>query len=126
MEVHCNGTMADVKMLPEFTSKRSPGSLSDSLYNNLEGNPGLQPQVVRGNGEDPEHQFEYTTATVDRDGRQGKVYQENQEDGYVDRRVDAPQRASRKNTSWQGVLRHRLCLSMEKDPSLTSRVQPSE
>ena len=31
-----------------------------------------------------------------------------------------PPRGSRKNTSWQGPLQHRLCLSMEKDPSLSS------
>ena len=33
-----------------------------------------------------------------------------------------PQGASRKNTSWPGPLQHRLCLSMEKDPSLLSPV----
>ena len=51
------------------------------------------------------------------------MYLENlDDDGCLDLRADAPQGASRKNTSWQGPLQHRLCLSMEKGPSLSSPV----
>ena len=123
MQVQCDGAMADVKMLPAFTAKRSPGGFSDVLHDILEGNPNLQVVVVRPSGEDLEHPFEYAQATVDADGRQETVYLENlDDDGCSDLRANAPQGASRKNTSWQGPLQHRLCLSMEKDPSLSSPV----
>ena len=122
MPVQCDGTIADVKMLTAFTSKRSPGCFSDNLHDILEGNPDMQLVVVRPSGEDLEHLFEYTAATVDGDGRQETVYLETLDNGCLDLRADAPQGASRKNTSWQGPLQHRLCLSMEKDPSLSSPV----
>ena len=41
VQVQCDGTMADVKLLPVFTSKRSPGCFSDVLHDILEGNPNL-------------------------------------------------------------------------------------
>ena len=122
MQVQCIGTMAHVKMLPVFTSKRSPAWLSDVLHDILEGNPDLQLVVVRPSGEDLEHLFEYTAGTVDGDGRQGTVYLENLDDGCLDLPADAPQGASPKNTSWQSTLQHRLCLCIEKDPSLSSPV----
>ena len=50
MQVQCDGTMADVKMLPAFTSKRSPRCFSDVFHDILEGNPDLQLVVVRPNG----------------------------------------------------------------------------
>ena len=102
MHVQCAGTIADVKMLPAFTSKRSLGCFTDVLRDVLEGNPDLQLVVVRPSGEDLEHQFEYTAATVDGEGRQETVYLENLDDRCLDLRADAPQGASRKNTSWQG------------------------
>ena len=123
-DVQCDGTMADVKMLVAFTSQRSPGCFNDVLHDILEGNPNLQLVVVRPNGEDLQHLFEYTTATVNGEGRQETVCLENLDDGCLDLCTDAPQGASRKNTSWRGPLQHRLCLSMEKDPSLSSPVYP--
>ena len=123
MQVQCDGAMADVKMLPAFTSKRTPGCFNDVLHDILEGNPDLQLVVVRPNGEDLEHMFEYAQATVDGEGRLETVYLENlDDDRCLDLRADASQGASRKNTSWQGPLQHRLCLSMEKDPSFSSPV----
>ena len=123
MQVQCDGTMADVKMLPAFTTKRSPGCFSDVLHDILEGNLDLQLVVVRPSGKDLEHLFEYAQATMDGDGRQETVYLENLDDhGCPNLQADGPQGASRKNTSWQAPLRHRLCLSMEKDPSLSSPV----
>ena len=99
------------------------GCFSDVLHDILEGNPDLQVVVVRPSGEDLEHLFEYAQASVDVDGRQETVYLENlDDDGCLDLRADAPQGASRKNTSCQGPLQHHLCLSMEKDPSLSSPV----
>ena len=51
------------------------------------------------------------------------MYFENlDDDGCLDLRADAPQGASLKNTSWQGPLHYHLCLSMQKDPSLSSPV----
>ena len=70
MQVQCDGAMADIRMLPAFTSKRSPACFSDVLHDILEGNPDLQLVVVRPSGEVLEHLFEYAQATVDRDGRQ--------------------------------------------------------
>ena len=32
MQVQCDGPMVDVKMLPAFTSKRSPGRFTDVLH----------------------------------------------------------------------------------------------
>ena len=122
MQVQCDGTMAHVKMLPMFTSKRSTGCFSDVLQDILEGNLDVQLVVVRLSGKDPEHLFVYTAGTVDGDGRQGTVYHESLDNGCLDLRADAPQGASWKHTSWQGHLQHRLCLSMEKDPSLSSPV----
>ena len=123
MQVQCDGAMADVKMLPAFTAERSPGCFSDVLHHILEGNPDLQLVVVRPSGEDLERLFDYAQGTVDADGRQETVYLENvDDDGCLNVRADAPQGASRKNTSWQGPLQHRLYLSMEKDPSLSSLV----
>ena len=120
----CRAGRAHAKtLLPAFTAKRSPGCFSDVLHDILEGNPHMQLVVVRPSGEDLEHLFEYAQATVDGYGRQETVYLDNlDDDGCLDLRVDAPQGASRKNTSWQGPLQHRLCLSMEKDPSLSSPV----
>ena len=119
MQVQCDGAMADVKMLPTFTAKRSPGCFSDVLHDILQGNPDLQLVVVRPGGEDLAHLFEYAQATVDADGRQETVHLENlDDDGCLDLRADAPQGPSQKNTFWQGPLQHRLCLSAEKDPSL--------
>ena len=66
--------------------------------------------------------FYYTAPTVDGEGRQETMYRENPDDRCLDLRTHAPQGASRKNTSSQGPLRHRLCLSMEKDPSLSNPV----
>ena len=43
MQVQCDGAMADVKMLPAFTAKRSPGCFSDILHDILEGNPRYVP-----------------------------------------------------------------------------------
>ena len=74
MQVQCDGAMADVKMLPAFTAKPSPGFFSDVLHDILEGSRDLQLVVVRPNGEDLEHLFEYAQATVDADGRQETVY----------------------------------------------------
>ena len=123
MHVQCDGAMADVKMLHAFTVKRPPGCFSDVLHDILEGNPDLQVAVVPPRGEDIEHLFEYAQATVDADGRQETVYLENlDDDGCLDLRADAFQGASGKNTSWQGPLQHRLCVSMEKDPSFSSPV----
>ena len=78
MQVQCDGAMADVKVLPPFTAKRSPGCLGDVLHDILERNPDLQLVVVRLSGKDLEHLFEY--ATVDGDGRQETVYLENRDD----------------------------------------------
>ena len=122
MQVQCDGIVADVNMLPEFTSKRSPGCFSGVPHDVLEGNPDLHLEVVRPTGEDLEHLFEYTAATVDGDGRQETVYLENLDDGCLDLRADAPGGASQKNASRRGALQHRLCLSMEKDPRLSSPV----
>ena len=123
MQVQCDGAMADVKMLPAFTAKLSPECFSAGLHDSLEGNLDLQLVVVRPSDKDVEHLFEYAQATVDGDGRQETVYLVNQDDdGCLDFQADAPQGASRKNTSWQGPLPHRLCLSMETDPSLLSPV----
>ena len=123
MQVQCDDAMADVKMLPAFTAKRSPACFSDVLHDILEGNVDLQLSVVRPSGEDLEHLFVYAQATVDRDGRHETVCLENpDDDGCLNLRADAPQGAFGKNTSWQGPLQHRLCLSMEKDPSLSSPV----
>ena len=98
-------------------------AISDVLHDILEGNLALQLVVVRPSGEDLEHLFEYAQATVDGNGCQETMYLENlDDDGCLDLRADAPQGASRKNTSWQGPLQHRLCLSMEKDASLSSPV----
>ena len=126
MQEQCDGAMADVKMLPAFTAKRSPGCFSDVLHDILEGNPDLQLVVVRPSGEDLEYLFEYAQATVDGDGRQETVYLENLgDDGCLDLRADAPQGASQKNTSWQGPLQHRLCLSHGKGSKFVkSRVLP--
>ena len=44
MQVQCDGAMADVKMLPALTAKRSPGGFSDVLRDIHEGN--LDSQVV--------------------------------------------------------------------------------
>ena len=83
----------------------------------------MEPVVTRPNGEDLEHLFEYAQATVDEDARQDTVYLENvHDDRCLDLGADAPQGASRKNTKWQGPLQHRLCMSMERDPSLSSPV----
>ena len=119
MQVQCDGAMADGKMLPTFTAKRSPGCFTDVLHDILEGNPDLQLVVVAK----LEHLFEYAQATVDGDRRQETVYLENlEDDACPDLRADALQGASRKNTSWEGPLLHRLCLSVEKYPSLSSPV----
>ena len=123
MQGQCDGAMANVKMLPPITSKRSPGCFSDVLHNIVEGNLDLQLVVVRPSGEDLLHLFEYAHPTLDADGRQHTVYLENlDDDGCSDRTVDAHQGASRKNTSWQGRWQHWPCLSMEKDPKLSSPV----
>ena len=91
--VQCDGAMADVKMLPAFTAKRSPGCFSDVLHDILRGNPDLHLEDL----------FEYAHATVDGDGRQETVYLENRDnDGCLDLRAHAPEGAPRKNTSWQG------------------------
>ena len=47
MHVQCDGALADVKMLPAFTAKRSPGCFGDVLHDILEGNPNMQLVVVR-------------------------------------------------------------------------------
>ena len=123
MQVQCDGAMADVKMLPAFTAKRSPGCFSDVLHSILKGYPTLQLVVVRASGKDLGHLFRYAQATVDGDCRQETVYLQNlDDDGCLDLPADAPQGASRKNTSRQGPLQHRLCVSMEKDPILSSPV----
>ena len=123
MQVQCDGAMADVKMLPAFTTKRSPGCFSDITHDILEGNSDLQLVVVRPSGKDLAYLFEYSQGTVDGDGRHETVYLENLHDnGCPALRADAPQGASRKSTSWQGPLQHRLRLSMEKDPSMSSPV----
>ena len=123
MQVQCEGAMADVKMLPTFTAKRSPRFFNDVLHDILEGNPHLQLVVVWPSGEDPEHIFMYAQATVDGDGRQETVCLENlDDDRCLDLRADAPQGASRRKTSGQGLVQHCLCLSMEKDPNLSSPV----
>ena len=107
MHVQCNGAMADVKVVPAFTAKRSPGCFSDVLHDIFEGNLDLQLVVVRPSTKDLEHLFEYAQATVDGDGRQQTVYLENlDDDGCLDLRAHAPQGASRKSTSWQGPLQH--------------------
>ena len=127
MLVQWDGAMADVKMLPPFTAKPSPGCFSNVLHNIIEGNLDLQLVVVRPSGEDLEDLFEYAQATVDGDGRQETVYLENlDDDGCRDLRANALQRASRKNTLWQGPSQHRLCLSMAKDPSLSTPCTASE
>ena len=77
MQVQCDGAMADVKMLPAFTAKRSPGCFSDVLNDILERHPHLQLVVVRPTGDDLEHLFEYAQATVDGEVRQQTVYLEN-------------------------------------------------
>ena len=74
LQVQCDGTMADVKMLPAFTSKRSPRCFSDVLHDSLEGNPDLQLVVVRPSGEGLQHLLEYTQAAVDGDGCEETVY----------------------------------------------------
>ena len=123
MQVQCHGAMADVKMLPAFTAKRSPWCFNDVLGDILKGSPHLQLVVVRPNGEAQEHLYHHAQATVDGDGRQQTVYLENPDDDKcLHLRADAPQRASRKNTSWQRPLQHRLRLSMKKDPSLSRPV----
>ena len=123
MQVQCDGAMADVQMLPAFTAKRSPGCFSNILHDILKGNLVLQLVVVRPSGKGLVHLFEYAPATVDADGRKEMVYLENLDDDWcLDLRADVPQGASRKNTSWQGPLQHCLCLSMEKDPSMSSPV----
>ena len=48
--MECDGTMADVKMLPACTSKGSPKCFSDVLHNILEGNPDLQLVVLVSGG----------------------------------------------------------------------------
>ena len=58
MEVQCDGAMADVKILPAFTAKRSPGCFSDVLHDILEANLDVQLVVVWLSGEDLEHLFE--------------------------------------------------------------------
>ena len=123
MQVQCDGAMADVKMLAAFTAKRSPCCFSNVLHDILEGNADQQPVEVWPGGEDAEHLFQSAQATVDGDGRQETVYLENLDDGWcLDLGADAHQGASRKHTSWQGPLQHRLYLSREKDPSLSSPV----
>ena len=110
IKMQCDGTMADVGM-PAFTSKRSPRCFSDVLHDILEGNPTLQLVVIRPSGEGLEPLFEYTSATVDGDGRQETVYLKNVEDGCRDLGVDAPQGASRTNIicstpfacPWKGI-----------------------
>ena len=97
MQVRCDGTMADVKMLPAFTSKRSPRCFSHVLHDILEGNPDLQLVVSPPSGEDLEHLFEYTAATVDGDGRQETVYLKILDDGCSDLRAEAPHRISEKH-----------------------------
>ena len=100
MQVQYDGAMADVKMQPAFTAKRFPGPFGDVLHDVLEGNTDLQVVVVRPSREDLEHVFEYDQVTVDSDGRQETVYLEKLHDnGCLDLRADAPQGASRKNTS---------------------------
>ena len=121
MHVQCDGTTADVKILPVFTSKRSPECFSD-VHIILGRYPDMQLVVVRPSGEDLEHLFEYTAATVDGEGGQGTGYLENVDDKCLDLRADAPQGASWKNTLLPRPLHHRLCWSNEKDPSLSSRV----
>ena len=89
MQEQCGGAMADIKMLPAFTAKGSPGCFSDVLHDVLEGNPDLQLVEVRPGGEDLEHLFEYAQGTVD-DGRQETVYLENlDDDECLDLRADA-------------------------------------
>ena len=48
--MQCDGTMADVKMLPVFSSKRSLGCFSDVLHDILKGNPNMQLVMVRPRG----------------------------------------------------------------------------
>ena len=50
-----------------------PGCFTDVLHDILEGNPDPQLVVVRPSGEDLEHLFEYTAATVDGEGPQNTV-----------------------------------------------------
>ena len=88
--MQCTGTKGDVKMLPAFTSKRSPGCFSDVLQDTLEGNPHLQLVVVRPSGEDPKHLFQFTAGTVDGGGRQEMVYLENPGNGFLELQADAP------------------------------------
>ena len=64
MRVQCDGTMVDIKMLHAFTSKRSPWCFSHVLHDILEKNVNPQLVVVRRNGEDLEHMFEYTAAAA--------------------------------------------------------------
>ena len=108
-------------MLPVFTSKQSPRCFTNVLHDALRGNPDPQLVVVRPSGKDLWHLFEYST-TVDGASCQETVYLETLEDGCLDLPAHAPQGASRKNTPWQRPLQHRLRLSMEKDPSLSSPV----
>ena len=75
--MQCDGAMADVKMLPAFTAKRSPWCFIDVLHSILEGNLDLQLVVVPANGEDLDYLFEYAQATVDADSYQETVYLEN-------------------------------------------------
>ena len=90
--MQCDGAMVDVKMLPAFTAKRSPGCFNDVLHDILERNPNLQLLVVRPSGEDLEHLLEYAQATVVADGRYETVYLEKlDDDGCLDLRADAPQ-----------------------------------
>ena len=90
MHVQCNGAMADVKMLPSFTAKQSPRYFNDVLHDVPEGNLDQRLVVVRLNGEDLVHLFEYAQATVDGDGGLETVHLENlDDDGCLDLRADA-------------------------------------
>ena len=57
MQVQWDGTIADVKTLPSFTSNQSVACFNDVLQDVLEGNVNLQVVVVRPNEEDLEHLF---------------------------------------------------------------------
>ena len=123
MQVQCDGAMADVKMLPAFTAKRSPGCfsyISTTLRN------GTQICKWWWYGQVAKTLSTYLSmppATACTNGCQETVYLENPDDHTcLDLRADAPQGASPKNTSWQGPLQHCLYLSMEKHPSLSSPV----
>ena len=90
------GAMANVKSVPSFTAKRTPGCSSDVLQNLLETNSNLKVAMMPPNGEDTHHLFEYTAPTVDSEGGQETVYLEHLQEGLLDLCSVAPQGAARK------------------------------